>query len=160
MSQEKSLIALVGPGTMRSWTFIDEHQRQQLQSESPEQDELLMQLLDKSLHDNVFSGCHFYEAQLFINGELVCEKSLDIFGRFALTLHPEETLIKFTDQPYCIVQEEVQRGVWGRVEVDGDIDRNKLHFHVQQTDLPRGHLSMSAEYDGEELELGDPKERP
>lgn len=56
MSQEKSLIELVGLGTMMSWTFIDENQWNLLQSESPEQDELLQQLIDESLNDNVFSA--------------------------------------------------------------------------------------------------------
>jgi hypothetical protein len=154
MSQEKSIIELVGLGAMMSWAFIDENQWKLLQTNSQERDELLMQLKDKSGHDNVFSGCHFTEAQLFINGELVCETFTDITDQYAVTSHPVERLIELSDQLFCFVQEEVQRGVWGRAEVDGDIDHSKLRFHVHQTDLPRGHDTISAEYDGEELEFG------
>lgn len=154
MSQEKSIIELVGLGTVMSWTFIDENQWKLLQSESPERDELLQQLIDESLNDNVFSGCQFTEAQLFINGELACQSFTDITGRYAVTSHPVEKLIKFPDKPYCFVQEEVQRGVWGRGEVDGQVDHSKLHFHVNQTDLPPGLDAISADYDEVELEFG------
>lgn len=40
------------------------------------------------------------------------------------------------------------------MDVDGEVDHSKLHFHVHQTDLPRGHDSLSLEYDGEELDFG------
>src|SRR5574340_1185557 len=156
MNKEKSIIELVGLGTMMSWTFIDEDQWKLLQTECPERDELLQQLVDRSLNDNVFSGCHFTEAQLFIDGELVCESFTDITDRYAVTSHPVENLIEFADKPYCFVQEEVQRGVWGRVEVDGEIDHSKLHLHLNQSVMAQGHyVSLSAEYDGDELDFGD-----
>ena len=154
MSHENSIIELVGLGTMMSWTFIDEDQWNLLQSESPEQDQLLQQLVNRSQNDNVFSGCQFTEAQLLINGELVCESFSDMIDRFSVTSHPVERLIEFADKPYCFVQDELNRGVWGCSEVDGEIDHSMLHFHVHQTDLPGGLDTISAEYDGEELDFG------
>lgn len=95
---------------------------------------------------------------VIINDDSLYEDLDEINLQCMVISYPRKNLLNIAENEFCYFHSEIEEGVWGILEINGEFDESKLVFFKRQYELPNGDdvSLLTAEYDGKPFGYGSP----
>lgn len=155
----KTVIELAGPSMFIECSLLNDEQLQDYVDSKDDEDDhsdMVESLLANS--DISFTGVRSDNCSVLVNGNEMYSDLDEIMNDCVVTFYPSRSLLSIDEGQYAFMHIELEKGIWGRLEIDGEFDETKLVFAVQSFELPDGDdvTLILAQYDGVPLEYDSP----
>lgn len=155
----KTVIELAGPSMFIECSLLDDKQLQEYIDSKDDEDEhsdMVESLLANSATS--FTGVLADRCSVLVNGNEMYSDLDEIMSHCVVTYYPSRPLLPIDEGQFAFMHNELEKGIWGGLEIDGEFDETKLVFAIQSFELPDGEdvTLLLAQYDGVPLEYDSP----